>query len=196
MLARVVPFLVSVPLALSAASCSDPPPTPPAAGVSMSLSPPSKMYTDTRSCNAGTVGSFTYQIGQPDPGKTIENGKQGVKVDCLVKSDGSFNATISGADENGHKPASFSFTGRIADANQTASNTGQMTQISPDTGPQTSQVMGSPGCTFGPVGTLKKGAILTDVDCPLIGSIDDNSSGCSVHGTIAFEYCKTGDEQN
>jgi hypothetical protein len=196
MLARVVPFLVAVPLALSAASCSDPPPTPPAAGVSISLTPPNKMYTTTRSCNAGTVGSFTYQIGQPVAGQTIENGKQGVSVDCLVKSDGSFNATISGADQNGHKPASFSFTGKIADKTQTLANTGQMTQISPDTGPQTSSVMGSPGCTFGPVVTLKKGALLTDVDCPLIGSIDDNSSGCSVHGTVAFEYCKTGDEQN
>jgi hypothetical protein len=195
MLARVVPFLVFVPLALSAASCSDPPPTPPAAGVSISLGPPSKMYTDTRSCNAGTVGSFTYQIGQPNAGKTIENGKQGVKVECLVKGDGGFNATISGADENGHKPASFSFSGKIADKNQTASNTGLMTSISPDTGPMTN-LMGGPGCTFGPVVTLKKGALLTDVDCPLIGSIDDNSSGCSVHGTIAFEYCKTGDEQD
>jgi hypothetical protein len=196
MLGRVVPFLVSVPLALSAASCSDPPPTPPAGGVSISLLPPNRMYTDTRACNAGTVGSFTYQIGQPDPGKTIENGKQGVKVECLVKGDGSFNATISGTDENGNKPASFSFTGRIVDQSQAASNTGQMTQISPDTGPQTSGITGSPGCTFGPVSTLKKGAILTDVDCPLIGSIDDNAGGCSVHGTIAFEYCKTGDEQN
>jgi len=161
----------------------------------MSLGPPDKTYTTTRSCYAGTSGAFTYRIGQPVAGQTIENGKQGVAVECLVRADGSFNATISGADENGHKPASFSFTGKIADKNQTASNIGQMTSISPDTGPM-ANLTGGPNCTFGPVVTLKKGALLTDVDCPLIGVSDDISSGCSVHGTIAFEYCKTGDEQN
>jgi hypothetical protein len=39
--------------------------------------------------------------------------------------------------------------------------------------------------------TYKAGAILTDIDCPLIGATDDATSGCSVRGTIAFEYCKT-----
>jgi len=195
MLARVLPFLVCVPLALSAAACSDPPPSPPAAGVSITLSPPDMTVSSTRSCNAGTVGAYTYQIGQPDPGKTIENGHDGVTVSCLVKGDGTFNGQIAGADERG-RPASFSFTGQIVDQMNAKANTGSMTSTSPDTGPMTSQVAGFPTCTFGPVTTLKKGAILTDITCPLVGPIDDASSGCAVSGTIAFEYCKTGDEQN
>ena len=196
MLARVLPFFVLVPFALSAAACSDPPPSPPAAGVSLTLSPPDPMYTTTRSCYAGTTGSFTYAIGQPDPGKTIENNKQGVSVSCLVKGDGSFNAQVGGIDENGHKPVSFSFSGQIVDQTTPAKNTGSMTATSPDTGAMTTQIMGAPQCTFGPVSTLKKGALLTDVSCGLIGSTDDASTGCSVHGTIAFEYCKTGEEED
>ena len=43
--------------------------------------------------------------------------------------------------------------------------------------------------------TARVRAILTDIDCPLIGSTDDTTSGCKVHGTIAFEYCKTGVEE-
>src|SRR5689334_22871305 len=126
MLVRVVPFFVSVPLALFALSCSDPPPSPAAGGVSISLSPPSKMYTQTRSCNAGTNSAFTYKIGDPNPGGTIEDGKQNVKVECLVKADGSFNARIGGTDMNGGKPASFSFTGAIKDPKNAMANTGVM----------------------------------------------------------------------
>jgi hypothetical protein len=195
MLTRVVSFLISVPLALSAAACSDPPPTPAAAGVSVTLSQPDPAIAGDRACTAGTVGTFTYQIGEPDPGKTIEDGKDGVKVTCLVKSDHNFNLSISGTDSNGHKPASFSFTGVVHDQNTPASNPGSMSSISPDTG-QLVTLPDGPGCTFGPVGTLKPGAILTDVDCPLIGDTSENANGCKVHGTIAFEYCKTGDEQN
>lgn len=196
MLARVLPFLISVPLALSAAACSDPPPTPPAAGVSMTLGPPDKPYSDSRTCNAGTLGSFTYQIGKPDSGGTIEDGQQHTSVSCLVTASGSFSGSISGNDENAGKPAAFSFAGTIADRNNQAANTGLMTSTSPDTGPMTSAI--GPGCTFNiPAnGTLKKGAILADINCPLIGPTDDVASGCSVTGTIAFEYCKTGEEAN
>jgi len=198
MMPRVLPLFLTLPLALAAASCSDPPPTPAAMGVSVTLSPPSAKDVPnlgSRSCTAGMSGGFTYVIGQPNPGHTIEDGKSGVHVDCIVQANGSFNATGSGTDANGHKPVSFTFNGIVHDKATATSNPGSMTFFSPDTTSLTT-LDGFPGCTIGPVGTLKKGAILTDIDCPLIGGVDDTTSGCKVHGTIAFEYCKTGEEQN
>jgi hypothetical protein len=136
-----------------------------------------------------------YDIGQPNPGKTIEDGTDGVSVSCLVKSDGNFSASISGTDANGKKPVSFSFTGFIADKSGTSDNSAEMTFFSPDT-LHLNTLATSPQCTVGPVGVYKPGAMLTDINCALIGSDDDSTSGCAVHGTIAFEYCKTGTESN
>jgi hypothetical protein len=48
-----------------------------------------------------------------------------------------------------------------------------------------------PGCTLGPVVTLAAGTIFTDIDCPIIASSDDTTSGCGVRGTLAFENCET-----
>lgn len=161
----------------------------------MQLSPPASSVGGTRGCNAGTSGGWTYLIGQPDPGKTIEDGTKGVSVSCLVKDDGNFNATISGSDTNGGKPVSFSFTGDVKDKMGTTGNTSQMAFFSPDTG-HLYTLASAPACTVGPVSVYKPGALLTNITCPLIGSTDDTSSGCQVSGTIAFEYCKTGTESN
>jgi len=35
-----------------------------------------------------------------------------------------------------------------------------------------------------------------DVECPVIVGTSESSSGCRVDGTIAFEYCKTGEEED
>jgi hypothetical protein len=195
---RVLPLALTLPFALVAAACSDPPPTPAAVGLSLSLGPPAAEFAGSRACHAGTTSGFTYVLGAPNPGRTIEDGKNGVTVSCLVRGDGGFSMSGSGTDANGKKPISFSFSGSIKDktapANNTV-NTGQMTFFSPDTLAMGS-LAGTPNCSYGPVQTLKKGAILTDVDCPIIGAIDDTTSGCKVHGTIAFEYCKTGEEED
>jgi hypothetical protein len=165
---------------------------PSASGVSITLSP-STIPNGGRSCNAGTLGAFTYQIGQPQPGKTIESGTQGVMVDCAVELDDSgntqLNATISGTDANGDKPMALSVTSQIAAGDPVPPAT--FTFFSPDTGPLT-VLTSYPSCTLGPITVLKSGAILADIDCPLIGAVDDNTSGCRVTGTIAFEYCATG----
>jgi hypothetical protein len=196
---RVLPIALTIPLALFAAACSDPPPTPAAAGVSISLSPASVKDVPnlgSRSCTAGDSSGFTYALGQPNSGRTIEDGKSGVHVTCTVTAAGSFNLNASGVDGNGHKPVSFTFTGAIKDKVNTAANLGGMTFFSPDTSQLVTLGGDYPGCTYGPVTTLKKGAILTDINCPLIGGSDDTTSGCKVHGTVAFEYCLTGEEQN
>jgi hypothetical protein len=196
MMPRILPLASVLPLALAAAACSSPPPTPAAVGASLTLTRvASGVMGSDRSCNAGTAGGFTYEIGSPNPGKTIEDGKGGVHVNCTVQANGSFNASAEGQDKNGGKHVSFTFNGYIHDRNMAASNPGGMTFFSPDTD-QLVTLDNYPQCTFGPVGTLKKGALLTDVDCPVIGTSDSNTGGCSVHGTIAFEYCKTGEEQD
>lgn len=199
MMSRFLPLLSVFPLALAAAACSDPPPTPAAMGISLNLSPP--MQADltedigSRSCAAGATGAATFIIGQPAANKTIENGKGGVTVDCTVRGDGSFTATAAGNDGYTKKRISMSMSGRIVDPNAKTANIGVLQFASPDTGPlHTSNPF--PGCTFGPVTTLKKGAILTDIDCPIIIASDDTAGGCKVHGTVAFEYCKTGEEED
>jgi len=166
--------------------------TPAASGVSLALSPVLTPNSG-RLCNAGTTGAFTYQIGEPAPGKTIESGMQGVVVSCAVEIDAAgntqLNATISGVDANGHKPMALSVTSQIDAGDAMPSAT--LTFISPDVGSLTT-LTDYPACTLGPITVLKSGAILADMDCPVVGSLDDASSGCRAHGTIAFEYCATG----
>jgi hypothetical protein len=200
MMSRFLPMLSVLPLALAAAACSDPPPTPAAMGISLNLSPP--MQADvpdhdigSRSCTAGGTGAATFIIGQPAPNKTIEDGKGGVTVDCTVRGDGTFDASAAGDDGYSKKRLSMSISGRIGDKNAKVAGTGLLQFASPDTGPlHTSTPF--PDCTFGPVTTLKKGAILTDINCPIIIATDDTAGGCKVHGTVAFEYCKTGEEED
>lgn len=197
MMPRTLPLVLTLPLALIAAACSDPAPTPAAMGFSLTMSPPNKDLPGlgSRSCTAGTVSSFTYQVGAPTPGQTIEDGKSNVTVNCTVRANGTFTVTGKGVDKHRGIPVSVTVNGAVKDKSTPASNPATMTFFSSDTS-QLVTLDGFPGCTVGPVTTLKKGAILTDVDCPLIGGPDDTTSGCAVHGTIAFEYCKTGEEQN
>jgi hypothetical protein len=174
-------------------------PTPPRVGLSLTLRPPEPAEVPnlgSRECYAGISSTFTYALGTPIPGGTIVGCDvddfmcTGTVVECLVHGDGTFSGSGSGTDANGKKPMSFSFDGRIVDKLNPVSNTGYMTFFSPDTLEMT-VLDGYPRCSFGPVTTFKAGAILTDIDCPLIGSADDTTSGCSVKGTIAFEYCET-----
>jgi hypothetical protein len=169
---------------------------PSASGFSISLSPANATEVPNlggRTCYAGSTGAFTYMIGAPEPGHTVESGKDGVEVTCAVEldSDGNatFSGTITGADANGRKPVSFSAASDIDAGNAMPDAT--FTFVSPDTGPLTT-LSGYPPCSLEAIGVLKSGAILTDIDCPLIGALDDDTSGCRVHGTIAFEYCATG----
>jgi hypothetical protein len=153
----------------------------------------------SRQCLAGTTGAFTYVIGAPEPGHTIEDGKAGVMVTCFV--DASIDGTsedislmASGIDQNGAKPVSVSLSAAVPlDGNGAAVSEpapATLTFFSPDTG-HLSTLEPFPSCTLGPATVLKRGAMLADVDCALIGSVDDVTNGCRVHGTIAIEYCQT-----
>ncbi len=198
MMSRFLPLLSVFPLALAAAACSDPPPTPSATGFTLNLTQPSRTEVPdlgSRACSAGATGNHTYSIGQPQANKTIEDGKNGVVVDCTVRGDGSFVAKANGYDNIGKEKLSLVVSGRITDKASTTANTGSLSFYTPSTlALETHQPF--PGCTFGPVPTLKKGAILMDVKCPVIVGTSESSSGCRVDGTIAFEYCKTGEEED
>jgi hypothetical protein len=196
-MARLVPLISILPMAFAAASCSDPEPTPAAVGISISLRPPDKNLPNLggRSCTAGSSGAFTYIIGQPAAGHTIENGKKNVSITCQVQANGTFTANMTGNDENGHDFINFIMNGRITDKTATT-NQGAVSFNTPKTGALYDDTSKFPPCTFGPASTLKPGALLTDFDCPIISGLEDTTSGCAAHGSIAIEYCKTGQESN
>lgn len=197
MMPRPLPLVLTLPLALIMAACSDPAPTPAAMGFSITLRPPNKNLPGlgSRSCTAGTSSAFTYEVGSPNPGGTIENGKNDVTVDCIVRANKTFTVNGSGNDKNRGIPVNVKINGSVKDEMNYAANQASMAFFSSDT-LQLVTLDGFPECTVGPITTLKKGAILADIDCPLIGGAEETSSGCEVHGTFAFEYCKTGEEEN
>jgi hypothetical protein len=170
---------------------------PASVGLSLTLERPNPTEVDagSRSCHAGTSSGFTYVIGVPTPSGTIVSGTAGLEFECVVEPDGAFSASGNGMDENGKKPISFSFTGRVKDKLTPVNNVGGMGFYSPDTAFLTT-LDGFPGCEFGPVSTYKEGAILTDVACPMIVSSDDTTSGCSVRGVILFEHCQSSSNGN
>jgi len=172
-------------------------------GISINLSDPSatdvpNVDISGRSCTAGESGAATYVIGLPAANKTVENGKGGVKVTCTVRGDGSFAAEAAGLDGYTKQRLSMNISGRITDRtpNAKAAGTGPMQFYTPVTSALFTNFPMFPECTFGPVTTLKKGAILTDITCPILVADNDASSGCKVKGTVAFEYCLTGEEED
>lgn len=175
-------------------SSSTPPPTPAAIGLTLTLSPPEPVTTvdiSGRSCTAGGVGTSTYTIGKPAANGTIENGTDGVMVDCTVRADGSFALEAAGSDTETKQRLSLSVTGT---AERSATSSGSLQVYTPDT-----LALGTgspfPDCTLGPATIVKLGALLTDFSCPIVVG-DDPSAGCAAKGTIAVEYCKTGEEEN
>jgi hypothetical protein len=174
-------------------------PNPPAAaGLTITVTQPSETEVPglgTRSCIVASTGYIMYAIGVPAPGGTVPDGTGDVQVSCTVglNSDGatmSVYANVSGSDANYMEPISLEVTSPTIHSRDPApavisfgsSDNGQLVPLD-----------GLPGCTLGPFGTLKNGAMLADFTCPLLGSPDDASVGCRVNGTLGVEYCQTSD---
>lgn len=183
---------------LSASAGSGVMPTPPAAGFNITLLPADSSSSDagaTRNCNAGLSG-MTYSIGQPAPGYTVPNGTGGVSVSCTVGlgSDGasmSVYANVLGPDATtGELITLFVTSGMIPSRDPAPASvtfflgTNQFTPVD-----------GYASCMLGPFATLKTGAMLADLTCPMLGSTQDNTLGCALHGTLAVEYCSTSPPQ-
>jgi hypothetical protein len=165
-------------------------PTPaPAAGLTINLSNPQASEVDigSRSCPAGDSGAFTYMLGMPAPNQTIEDGALGTTVDCTVTG-GIVDAHLAGYNTTTKIRLEFSISGTPSKTSD--SGVGDITFFSPET-LTLSPLPDFPGCKLGPASVLKDGAVLTDFECPLLGAVDDTTSGCKAVGTVAFEYCKT-----
>jgi hypothetical protein len=183
---------------LAVLSCSDPPEQPAAAGVTVTLTAPSITTSPPRLCHAGSSGSHTYIIGNPDSNGTVESGRDGVTVECTVNKGGTVSVTVSGTDDSPSPPQkyfSLSLNGKITSMTDATMNPATMGFNSPDTN-LLRTLPSYPGCTLGPVSALQDGALLTEFSCALIGGAEDTTSGCRVGGKIALEYCKTGKEED
>lgn len=172
------------------------PPTPAAVGFSISLSPPQQGTIDadigSRACPAGASGARDYTLGKPAPGGTIADGTAGVSVACEVTAMGDVDAEVSGYDSATNERLAFNFAGKL-DRSSGATSYAVLQFYSPQT---LALHTGTPfpECTVGPITTLKSGAVLSDFSCPILIASDDTTSGCAVHGTLALEYCTTGQE--
>lgn len=133
--------------------------------MTLQLSPPTAPGTAGRGCYAGVAGAFTYVVGDAERLSLVADGYDGVSVSCTRRGNSrgelEFDATISGTDQNGREPISFTSTGTALIDGSTMAT---ITWFSPDIG---------------------------HVDCPIIGAADDSTSGCKVHGTFAFVGCAT-----
>ncbi len=171
-------------------------PTPPAAGFSVTLKqgdPPDSDGGVARNCNVDPSGMMTYSIGKPAPGYTVPNGTGGVSVNCLVGlgSDGasmSVSAYVSGPDATTGEGITLQVTSDMIPSRDPAPATVSFIYMSTHT---LTPVDGYGPCMLGPFATLKTGAMLADFSCPMLGSIQDNTIGCAVQGTLAVEYCST-----
>jgi hypothetical protein len=88
---------------------------------------------------------------------------------------------------------------RVTSKTEATQNTGSLAFF--DSGAGNMATPTSPLCTLGiPAGqqgiTKEPGALFATLTCPLIISVDGPGDGCRVSGTIAIEYCKTGEEDD
>jgi hypothetical protein len=176
----------------SGSTVNDPPP-PPTGAFSLTLAPPlasevSNLGTRV-GCNAGTVGTFTYAIGDPSQAQTIEDGFQGVNVSCqVIPAESGANdvqVAIGGTEMHEQRPVSVSVSSHVS---MTQPVSASLTFFSPDTLHLTTLV-GFPSCTLGPTLTVGDGAFHADISCPLIGDPADDSSGCRAQGTFVVTDC-------
>jgi hypothetical protein len=171
------------------------PPTPAAVGLSLSLSEPESTTLDFggRTCPAGGTGEFTYTLGAPRPLGTVASGTMGTSVTCTVTATGRVSAEVSGYDSRTMLRLSLNFAGTL-DKSTSAMSTAALQFYSPETN-ALYVAAPFPECTVGPITTLTKGAVLTDFSCPLLVANDDAMTGCAAQGTLALEYCLTGEEE-
>jgi len=157
-----------------------PPLTPAAAAFKLSLQPGS---LSSRRC----PGSFTFSIGEPRPGGTIADRDGDTGVTCTVTPGGVVHAVIGGADTKTRETVGISVDAVVT---RDASTVSAVSFFSLQT--LTLQTLaGFPGCTVGTVTVAKAGAVLFDLDCPVLASPDNDTTACAAQGTVAFEYCAT-----
>ena len=169
------------------------PPTPAAVGLSISLSPAESTTVDfgPRSCPVGSTGILTYALGTPAPGGTLASGTSGATVSCTVTASGMVSAEVSGYDSATNERVALNFSAQL-DQSANPMGLGSLQFYSPDTSALHVDTH-FPACTVGPITTLKQGAVLAGFSCPILVADDDPMLGCAAEGTLALEYCLTGE---
>jgi hypothetical protein len=144
-------------------------------------------------------GSRVYQVGQPNGDGTVENGTAGIELSCFVTESGQFSIDLFARNQAVGLPGDFGINldAVIQSETDAAQNTGLVEFFDPDAG--TMQAGGTaPLCTFGPPSAgggiiLKAGALLVGFTCPLLATPESPTEGCRAEGTVAVEFCETGE---
>jgi hypothetical protein len=197
-----LPSSFLIPLSLfGLLACSDPPPQEAAIGMHLVLQNPQPEFNpEGRTCKVKPNGARSYQIGQPDGAHTVENGKNNVKVSCTVRENPTVQLTVEAQNQAVGLPGVFSYTldAQVVSLTDATQNTGTLAFFDADAGNMATPT--TPKCTLGPPNgqsqiTKEPGALFTSLNCPLITAADSLGDGCRVTGTIAIEYCRTGEEE-
>ncbi len=209
MMLRPLPF-VAVTLAFAALGCSDAPPRPAKLGLAINLKTPLANIPEAPNRACPTQTGVQWDIGKairmngmitgvasPNSssfGTTLEDGTSNTAITCTVKKNGSTMAVGSGVDPQITPPDGlirFSFNGT---AKKDGSGTALVSLYTPRTG-QIGWNNGLPRCTIDAVHELEAGALWADFRCPILTEPTNPSLGCEATGTVVFEYCKTGEDE-
>ncbi len=184
---RVKYSLPVATLALLAASCSDPAPTPAAVGLSLSIHSPATPISGT-TCPVIT----TEEIGSPppsaaEPGQRLTDG-DGADVSCSIAGKSSLSVSAKIA----RGAVKFNISGGVVDPS-TGDGTFNVALFTPDSDNLATDAMGGP-CTFTAAPAplqAKPGTLYATFEC---SSLWDRSNAtptaCGANGVIVLEYCE------
>lgn len=205
--------LTATALSLFAFGCSDAPARPAKVGLYVRLSNPEPTVPEAagKSCPASSgiewdlgkavkVDGRVIDVESPSPtdfGTTLENKKSDAEIKCTVRKNGTFVATGGGLDPQITPPngrITFTFAGTAKPNGTPATNTMTTTLYTPvSLGIQTAPDF--PECIVTAVHEQAPGALWADFDCPALTQNGNPSVACHASGTMVFEYCKTGEEE-
>jgi hypothetical protein len=206
--------LTATALSLFAFGCSDAPARPAKVGLYVNVRNPDSNVPgiEGRTCPASSgvewdlgkavmLNGMVVDVESPSPtdfGTTLENKKSDAQIKCTVRKSGSFVATGGGIDPQITKPngrITFTFNGTAKPKGTPATNTMTATLYTPVTlGVQTQPAF--PQCIVTAVHEQAPGALWADFDCPVLTQTGNPSVACHASGTMVFEYCKTGEEED
>jgi hypothetical protein len=139
-------------------------------------------------------------VASPTPddfGKTLEDGKSKVELDCTIRKTGRVTAEGGGTDPQITPPRgsiNFNISGNAKKSGTAATNTFNLGVYTPVTlNLASNQTL--PPCAFTTVHQQAPGALWADFVCPALVATGSPDVACQANGTIVMEYCKTGEEE-
>jgi len=201
--------LAATGLALFSFGCSDAPARPAKVGMYVLIRNPEPSVAPGRSCPASSgiewdIGKTLKENGviigvdsprSTDFGTTLENGKSNAKIDCTVRKSGAFLATGEGVDPQIMPSGllTFNLSGTAKPKGTPATNT-VTTSLFTSVTFGIRSTPGFPECSITAVHEQAPGALWADFDCPALAEPTEPNKACHASGTMVFEYCSTGEE--